>query len=54
MVDSLYQAVVIGASAGGLDALLKILPQLPPDYFLPVIIVQHLHPQQQGSALFYT
>lgn len=37
----MYKAVVIGVSAGGLHALSKILPQLPSDYPLAVIIVQH-------------
>jgi len=36
-----YDAVVIGASAGGLYALTSILQPLPPDYPMPVIVVQH-------------
>lgn len=36
-----YEAIVIGVSAGGLNALSLILPQLPADYGHPVIIVQH-------------
>ncbi|WP_148717285.1 chemotaxis protein CheB [Chitinolyticbacter meiyuanensis] len=36
------QAVVIGASAGGIDALLRVLPALPASYPLPVIVVIHL------------
>lgn len=36
-----YDAVVIGASAGGLYALMHILQPLPIDYPLPVMIVQH-------------
>ncbi|WP_083773494.1 chemotaxis protein CheB [Desulfofarcimen acetoxidans] len=39
-----YQAVVIGVSAGGFAALSFLLPSLPEDFSLPVIIVQHLHP----------
>ena len=34
-------AVVIGASAGGLFALSRILKELPVDFPLPLIIVQH-------------
>ena len=34
--------MVIGVSAGGMDALLTILPELPVDYSLVVVIVQHL------------
>lgn len=37
----LFSAVVIGASAGGLHALIHILGQLPKDYSLPIIVVQH-------------
>ncbi len=36
-----FQAVVIGVSAGGFHALHKILPQLPKDFPLPIILVQH-------------
>lgn len=35
-------AVVIGASAGGLEALLAILTRLPPAYHLPLVAVLHL------------
>ena len=36
-----YEAVVIGVSTGGLNALSQILPILPRSYPLSVIIVQH-------------
>ncbi|MBH1957737.1 chemotaxis protein CheB [Polaromonas sp.] len=36
------QAVVIGASAGGVDALLKLLSGLPASFGLPVVVVLHL------------
>jgi two-component system chemotaxis response regulator CheB len=36
------QAVIIGASAGGVDALLQLLVGLPGDYPLPVIVVLHI------------
>jgi two-component system, chemotaxis family, protein-glutamate methylesterase/glutaminase len=36
-----YEAIVMGASAGGLLALSGILETLPADFPLPVIIVQH-------------
>ncbi|GGA85248.1 chemotaxis protein CheB [Puia dinghuensis] len=36
-----YEAVVIGVSAGGLAALSGILKELPVDFALPVIIIQH-------------
>ncbi len=39
-----YEAVVVGVSAGGMDALPRILKPLPKDFQLPIIIVQHTHP----------
>ena len=44
------QAVVIGASAGALEALSAILPVLPADYPLPVLVVVH-QPSDQKSVL---
>lgn len=45
---SLFEAVVIGASAGAMDALSQILPALPRDFSLPVIIVVHLPPDNKS------
>lgn len=39
-----YSAVVIGVSAGGMNALGAILPRLPADFPLPIVIVQHISP----------
>ena len=36
-----FEIVVIGASYGGLSALQLLLPELAPDFPLPVVIVQH-------------
>jgi two-component system chemotaxis response regulator CheB len=36
------EAVVIGASAGGIDALSAILPGLPANFPIPIIVVTHL------------
>lgn len=44
------QAVVIGASSGGIKALGKILPTLPASYSIPIIIVIHL-PEDKPSLL---
>jgi two-component system chemotaxis response regulator CheB len=44
------EALVIGASAGGVDALLTLLPALPARCKVPVMIVLHL-PRHQPSAL---
>lgn len=43
-------AVVIGASAGGIEALAVLLPALPPGLRAPVIIVLHL-PRDRPSVL---
>lgn len=43
-----YKAIVIGTSAGGFEALLKILKRLPKDFSLPIIIVQHLSPDSDN------
>lgn len=47
-------AVVLGASAGAVQALSRILPALPPDYPLPVLVVVHVPPQRRNvlAALF--
>ncbi|HEX5536371.1 MAG TPA: chemotaxis protein CheB [Sphingobium sp.] len=36
-----YEAIVIGVSTGGLDALKGFIPKLPASFALPVAIVQH-------------
>lgn len=42
-------AVVIGASAGALDALSNILPKLPPDFGLPIFVVVHVPPNRKSA-----
>lgn len=44
------EAVVIGASAGGVHALLALLSGLPAGFFLPIIAVLHL-PKERDSRL---
>ena len=44
------EAVVIGASAGGVHALLALLSGLPTNFFLPIIAVLHL-PKERSSRL---
>jgi len=44
------EALVIGASAGGIDALLRLLPGLPPAPRYPVVIVLHV-PDDRESRL---
>ncbi len=48
-----YQAVVIGVSTGGMNALSTLLPALPSDFPAPVIVVQHLHPNQGDYHIKY-
>jgi two-component system chemotaxis response regulator CheB len=45
-----YQAVVIGASAGGVEAFSKILSALPKDFSLAVVVCLHL-PEHRKSVL---
>jgi two-component system chemotaxis response regulator CheB len=44
------EAVVMGASAGGVEALLSLLGPLRPGFVLPIIIVLHL-PEERRSQL---
>ncbi len=46
-----YAAVVIGVSAGGMKALGEILPRLPADFPIPIIIVQHISPQSDNYMI---
>jgi two-component system, chemotaxis family, protein-glutamate methylesterase/glutaminase len=36
-----YEAIVVGTSAGGFHALSILLENIPPDYFIPIMVVQH-------------
>ena len=44
MASRKYRAVVVGSSAGGLNALKVLLRNLDKDFRMPVIIVQHISP----------
>jgi two-component system chemotaxis response regulator CheB len=48
------EAVVIGASAGGFEAILAVLKDLPPAYPMPLVAVLHLpdHHESRLSELF--
>lgn len=41
--------VVIGGSARGIEALESIFRQLPGDFAAPILIVEHLHPSEDGA-----
>ena len=45
--------VVIGASAGGLDALTRLVAQLPADLPAAVFVVQHMAADTSGEALLH-
>ena len=48
MIGIQPQAVVIGASAGAVEALNAILPSLPEHFPLPLMIVVHMPPDKTG------
>ncbi len=50
---SALEVVVIGVSAGGMSVLSEIFQQLRPDFRLPLLIVQHLHPHQGNFHIEY-
>jgi two-component system chemotaxis response regulator CheB len=43
------RAVALGVSTGGLDALKRVLGDLPGDFPVPVLIVQHLSPEPESA-----
>ena len=46
-------AVVIGSSAGAVQALSRILPRLPADYPLPVMVVVHVPDTPSGLTMLF-
>lgn len=44
-----YDAIVIGVSAGGLNALRTLFSILPKDFKIPIIIVQHVSANSTGE-----
>jgi two-component system, chemotaxis family, protein-glutamate methylesterase/glutaminase len=44
-----YKAIVIGGSAGAFEALDLLLVALPKNFSLPILVVQHLHPNDKGA-----
>jgi two-component system chemotaxis response regulator CheB len=45
------RAVVIGASAGGVQALSQILPALPDSFAFPVLVVVHVPPRRDNALV---
>jgi len=48
-----YDAIVIGVSAGGMEALNAILPHLSEDLPFCVIVMQHMHPTSDDFLVRY-
>ena len=51
MTEIPVEAVAIGASAGAVQALTRILPVLPEDYPLPVLVVVHVPPDRTNMLV---
>jgi two-component system chemotaxis response regulator CheB len=49
----MFEAVVLGVSAGGMHALKAIIPELPATFSVPVAIVQHLGAQSDTYLVEY-
>ncbi|MGE5339887.1 MAG: chemotaxis protein CheB [Candidatus Omnitrophota bacterium] len=48
-----YECIAIGVSAGAMHALSLILSSLSADFFLPIIIIQHISPQSDNYTTRY-
>ncbi|GFP74180.1 chemotaxis protein CheB [Clostridium fungisolvens] len=48
-----FRCVVIGASAGGIEAIATILKVINRDFPVPIVIVQHLSPESDGYLIKY-
>ena len=48
-----FEAVVMGASLGGMEALMVVLGCLPEDFPVPVLVVQHLSSSDDGFLVEY-
>ncbi len=49
----MFDAVVIGASSGGMQALKTLLSALPASFLLPIVIVQHIHEHSDAYLAEY-
>ena len=48
-----YKAIVIGSSAGGMEALRTVLSVLPESFEIPILISQHLSPSSDNYITQY-
>lgn len=46
VTEALFQLVVVGSSAGGIEALSKLVASLPVPFGVPLVIAQHLDPKR--------
>lgn len=46
---SFFEIVAIGASAGGVRAIISVLAGMPEDFPVPIVFVQHLDPTYKNS-----
>lgn len=44
-----YEAIVIGVSSGGLNAMKIMFSHLPADFKMPIMIVQHISPRSENQ-----
>jgi two-component system chemotaxis response regulator CheB len=51
MTAAPVEAIVVGASAGAVEALSRLLPALPADYPLPLLIVVHIPPDRDNALV---
>jgi len=49
VTDELQGLVVVGSSAGGVEALSTLVSMLPPDFPAPIVLAQHLDPSRPSS-----
>src|SRR5215203_6641459 len=47
-LEPFARLVVVGSSAGGVDALLTFVAPLPRDFPAPIVVAQHLDPRRQS------
>lgn len=45
------RVIVVGTSAGGLNALKKLIGQLPKDFPIPILVVRHISPDATGNVV---
>ncbi|MGZ5244595.1 MAG: chemotaxis protein CheB, partial [Bacteroidia bacterium] len=49
MQSEQYKLIVIGGSAGSIDAIIRIIPKLSKDFSIPIVIVLHRKASKESS-----